>query len=223
MIPWEHIAEALAPDGAKLELRKRADEFLIMAGGRDLMSSRDDGSSRALAELGCAHIHRDQPAQVLIGGLGMGFTLRAALDRTGPRATVVVAELVDAVAQWNREHLGSLAEHPLDDPRTELRLEDVRTSIAAGPSHYDAILLDVDNGPSALAHRGNQALYDRRGIARAREALRPGGVLGVWSFTDDSSFTRRLRKQRLATKVHRVEGSRKGRGRYHWVWVARRP
>ena len=223
MQPWEKLATAQAPDKTLLELRRRGHEYLILAGGHDLMSSEDDVSSKALAELGCAHIDRARRARVLVGGLGMGYTLRAALDHTGPSAAVEVAELVPAVAEWNRGPLASLADHPLDDPRTSLHLGDVGARIRAARSHYDAILLDVDNGPDALAHPSNEALYSRRGITEAWTALRPGGALGVWSFSDEPRFTARLERQGFATRVHRISASRKGRGRYHFVWIARRP
>lgn len=153
----------------------------------------------------------------------MGYTLRAALDHTGPAARVEVAELVDAVARWNREYLGELAGKPLDDPRASLYVGDVRDRIAAEPDFFDAILLDVDNGPDALAHDANDAIYGHAGLAAARRALRPGGVFAVWSFSDDKAFTRRLRRQGFEAKLHRVSASRKGRGRHHFVWVAVRP
>ncbi len=223
MRPYERLATARAPDGTALELRRRAHEYLILAGGHDLMSSEDEGSSRALGELGCAHLARGARARVLIGGLGMGYTLRAALDATGPGAAIEVAELVPAVAAWNRDELAELAGRPLDDPRTELLVEDVRDPIRRARGRYDAILLDVDNGPDALAHAQNDALYSRHGIAEAQRALCAGGVLGVWSFSDDSRFTKRLKAQGLEVAVHRVDGSRKGRGRYHRVWIARKP
>jgi spermidine synthase len=220
--PWERLGEALAPDGEALELLRRDREYLIRAGGYDLMSSHDDRSSKALAELGCAHIPADAQARVLVGGLGMGFTLRAALDALGARAVVEVAELVDAVAEWNREYLGELAESPLDDPRSELVMGDVSAVIGRAKNRYDAILLDVDNGPDALAHENNEGLYAGRGIAAAWKALRPGGVLGVWSFSDDARFTRRLKKQGFDAEARAVKASRKGRGRRHVIWVARK-
>jgi spermidine synthase len=218
--PWERLGRAEAPDGKALELRRRAHEYLILADGYDLMSSEDEGSSRALAELGCAHLRRGERARVLVGGLGMGYTLRAALDATGPNAAVEVCELVPAVAAWNGEELAALADRPLEDPRAELRVEDVRASIRRARGRYDAILLDVDNGPEALAHPQNAALYGRRGLEEARAALRPGGVLGVWSFSDEPRFTRRLEALGFAVRVHRVDGSRKGRGRHHYIWIS---
>jgi spermidine synthase len=223
VLPWEDIDSASAPDGTRLELRRRGREYLILAGGYDLMSSEDEGSSRALADLGCAHLEGARTARVLVGGLGMGYTLRAALDRVGPKAVVEVAELVPAVAEWNRGALGSLAGNPLADERAQLHIEDVGVRIRAARASYDAILLDVDNGPDALAHAGNEALYGRRGLAEAWTALRPGGVFGVWSFSDDARFTERLARQGFEVQVHRVKGSRKGRGRHHRIWVARRP
>ena len=222
MKPWETLARRRAPDGTTLELRRRAHEYLILAGGYDLMSSEDEGSSRALADLGCAHLGRADAPRVLVGGLGMGYTLRAALDAVGPRAVVEVAELAEAVADWNREELADLAGRPLDDRRAKLIVGDVGDVIGRAKARYDAILLDVDNGPEALAHPQNEALYGRRGLERAYLALRPGGVLGVWSFSDEPKFTARLRRQGFHAAVERVAGSRKGRGRYHWIWIARR-
>lgn len=220
--PWILLAEAEAPDGERLTLHRRAHEFRIDSGGRDLMSSEDDGSSRALAELGCAGLPGDRDTLVLVGGLGMGFTLRAALDATGSRALVEVAEFVPAVAQWNEGPLAQLAGAPLLDPRAELRLGDVGDFIRAADRDYDAILLDVDNGPTAHAHQANDSLYSTEGIAAARAALRPGGVFGVWSFGDDARFTRRLERGGFAVQVHKVAGSRKGRGKHHRIWIARR-
>jgi spermidine synthase len=224
MLPWERLASTVAPDGTPLELRRRGRDHVIRAGAHELMSNDDDASSRALADLGCAHIERGRRARVLVGGLGMGFTLRAALDRVGPRAVVEVAELVPAVVEWNDGPLGlgALAGHPLRDRRTELRVGDVRAFIRAAKARYDAILLDVDNGPIALAHRANDELYGARGIADAWDALRPLGVLAVWSLSGDARYTKRLERQGFRVAMERVHGSRKGRGREHVVWVARR-
>ncbi len=223
MLPWKKIADAAAPDGVPLTLQKRGDEFLIRAAGRDLMSSLDDGSSRALASLGCRHISPSAPARVLVGGLGMGFTLAEVLRSVGPRATVEVAELAPAVVEWNRAQLGDLAGKPLDDPRTELSICDVAEAISRRPGWWDAILLDVDNGPCALAHQTNQSLYGGSGLARAYRALRRGGMFAVWSFGDDRAFTKRLEQRGFDVAVERVEGSRKGRGRRHVIWLARKP
>ena len=222
MQPWERLATATAPDGQPLELRRRGAEYRIRAGRHELMSSDDESSSRSLAELGCAHIAAGTAARVLVGGLGMGYTLRAALDRVGPRSVVEVAELVPDVVAWNEGPLGPLAGQPLRDRRTELHVGDVRARIRAARDAYDAILLDVDNGPISVAHAANDALYAHRGIAESWAALRPGGVLAVWSLLDDSRYTARLRRCGFAVEVHRVHGSRKGRGLEHVIWTARR-
>lgn len=221
MRPWETVATAIAPDGASIELRRRGHELLIRAGGYDLMSSDDVESSRALATLALQALGRPA-SRVLVGGLGMGFTLRAALDGVGPEAVVEVAELVPAVAEWNRGPIGPVAEHPLDDPRTRLFVGDVAERIRGVEGQLDAILLDVDNGPDALAHEHNEGLYRGRGLAQAHRALRPGGVLAVWSFSDDRAFTRRLGSAGFKASVEAVPASRKGRGRMHYVWLARR-
>ena len=223
MRPWETLATAEAADGTRLELRRRGHEYLITADGYDLMSSEDGDSARALADLGCARLPEGRPSHVLVGGLGMGYTLRAALDRVGENAHVEVAELVSEVALWNRGELGALAGRPLDDPRTHLHIADVADVVRSHPGVYDAILLDVDNGPDALAHATNEHLYGRRGITQAKAALRPGGTLAAWSFSDDPAFTRRLAAAGFSAQVHRVPASRKGRGRFHFVWTAQLP
>ncbi len=223
MQPWERLDTAVAPDGEELELRRRGgSEYRIRAGGHELMSSEDEGSSRALAEKGCAHVQKSADARVLVGGLGMGFTLRAALDLVSAGSTVEVAELVPAVVTWNEGPLGPLAGHPLRDPRTVVRVGDVGDLIREARAGYDAILLDVDNGPIALAHAKNDSLYGRRGLEHAKRALRPGGALAVWSLSDHHGFTARLRRTGFSVQVHRVPGSRKGRGLRHVIWVARR-
>ncbi|MEM6293872.1 MAG: hypothetical protein AAGA54_21530 [Myxococcota bacterium] len=221
MKPWETLDTTTAPDGEVLDLRRRGHEFLIRAGGYDLMSNEDDGSSKALSSLGLAELGR--PAKhVLVGGLGMGFTLREALDHVGPDATVEVAELVEAVVRWNRGPLAEVAGNPLGDPRSRVFQGDVGARIRNPPQPFDAILLDVDNGPDALAHDGNEAIYSARGLQAAHAALSPGGVLGVWSFSDDNRFTARCKKAGFRTRVERVKASRKGRGRYHYIWLAKR-
>lgn len=222
MIPWEKLAKGKAPDGQVLELRRRGNEYLIYAGGYDLMSSEDDTSSIALSEYGCAHIAGRQNARVLVGGLGMGYTLRAALDRVTETSIVEVAELVGSVVAWNREWLGELAGTPLDDARTKLVMGDVRKPIRKAKNFYDAILLDVDNGPDALAHKKNDGLYGNRGIDEAFGALKPGGIFAVWSFDDEPKFTRRLEKRGFSVQTHRVSASKKGRGRYHQIWTAKK-
>lgn len=221
MKPWETLDTATAPDGEPLDLRRRGHEFLIRAGGYDLMSSEDDGSSKALSLLGIGALGR--PAnRVLVGGLGMGFTLREALDRVGPESTVEVAELVEAVVRWNEGPLADVAGRPLDDPRARVFQGDVGARIRNPPQPFDAILLDVDNGPDALAHEGNGAIYSSKGLAAAHDALSPGGVLGVWSFSDDRKFTSRCNSAGFSTRTEKVQASRKGRGRFHYIWIAKR-
>jgi spermidine synthase len=221
LIPWVDVDAGEAPDGTALKLRRRGSEWLILADGRDLMSSQDEPSSRALADIGCAHLDASGPATILVGGLGMGFTMRAALDRVGPGSVVEVAELVPAVVKWNEGELGELAGRPLGDPRSVLRVADVRAVIASTRARYDAILLDVDNGPDALGPDSNERIYDRRGIADAVRALKPSGVLAVWSFSDDPPFTRRLIAAGLEARTHRVANSRRGRGRHAIIFVGR--
>ncbi len=221
MKPWETLDTATAPDGEPLDLRRRGHEFLIRAGGYDLMSSEDDGSSKALSSLGLGALGR--PANhVLVGGLGMGFTLREALDRVGPEATVEVAELVEAVVRWNEGPLADVAGRPLEDRRARVFRGDVGARIRNPVQPFDAILLDVDNGPDALAHDGNEAIYSSKGLAAAHDALTPGGILAVWSFSDDKKFTRRCNSAGFATRTEKVPASRKGRGRFHFIWVAKR-
>jgi len=221
--PWENLASAHAPDGTLVELARRGDEYLIRAGGYDLMSSEDEASSRALASYACGQLSDRDHVRVLIGGLGMGFTLREALERLAPSAVVEVSELVPSVVEWNRGLLGGLAADPLSDPRTHLWVGDVSERIGAVRDHYHAILLDVDNGPDALAHGCNDLLYGPRGIERATNALVAGGVFAVWSFSDDAAFTRRLESSGFDVSLHRVAASRRGRGRNHFVWVASKP
>ncbi len=189
MIPWVHVDTAAIPgEPDALRLMRRGNEFSMVVGTTELMNNRLRGSEQALATLTCARL-RDRPrASVLIGGLGMGFTLRAALDALGPAARVVVAELVPAVAEWARGPLSHLFGGSLDDPRVELRVEDVHRVIQSGPAAFDAILLDVDNGPEGLTRTANDRLYGLAGLHAARTALRPGGVLAVWSAAESAGF-----------------------------------
>lgn len=177
------------------------------------------GSEDALAELACQPVANRNDPRVLIGGLGMGFTLRAALNNMGKNAEVVVAEIVPSVVKWNRTHLADLAERPLDDPRTVVRESDVRLVIKEATESYDAIMLDVDNGPDALTHEGNDRLYSKSGIAAAIKALKPGGLLAVWSAEPDAAFTKRLRGAGLKVREETVR-ARRNKGRRHTIWVA---
>jgi len=220
MNPWVLLDEVDVPgDGGAMKLYQRAFEFSISVKNEELMNSRMHGSEDALAELACERLAGRQHPRVLIGGLGMGFTLRAALDHLGEQSEVVVAELVPAVVQWNRTHLAELAGRPLEDARTTVRESDVGLVIKETAGAYDAILLDVDNGPDALTHAGNDRLYTHGGIAAAKNALTPGGFLGVWSAEPDKSFTKRLRGSGF--KVEEITVRARGtKGRRHTIWLA---
>ena len=222
MIPWVQLdAGSIPGEGDAMRLMKRGDEFSIRVGSTELMNNRLSGSERALATLTCARLRDPARARVLIGGLGMGFTLRAALDALGPEARVVVAELVPAVAAWARGPLAHLFGESLDDPRVELRVEDVSRAIQSGPARHDAILLDVDNGPDGLTSRANDRLYDIWGLKRARWALRPEGILAVWSGSPDRRFKARLGRAGFAVEEARVRANGAS-GRRHVLWLARR-
>jgi spermidine synthase len=223
VIPWVHLDTGSVPGGGTdLRLMRRGDEFAILADTIELMNNRRSGSEVALASLTCARL-KDRPRpRMLIGGLGMGFTLRAALDGLGPDAQVVVAELVPSVIAWARGPLAHVFSGCLDDPRVDLQEADVNRLIQAGPGRYDAILLDVDNGPEGLMRRANDRLYDDWGLKRARWALRPGGILGVWSGAPDRKFKSRLQRTGFAVDELRIHASGRGSGPKHVVWLATR-
>jgi spermidine synthase len=222
MIPWEHLDSATMPGGGgELRLMRRGAEYSIMSGAIELMNSRLSGSEQALATLACERLKGPAP-HVLIGGFGMGFTLRAALACLGPKATVTVAELVPAVVEWAKGPMAELSAACLADPRTVVRLGDVGEAIRAGQGSYDAILLDVDNGPEGLSRRGNDGLYTLAGLGEAARALRPGGVLAVWSSAPSAAFTARLRKAGFRTEEHVVR-ARPGKGAKHVIWLATPP
>ncbi len=225
MQPWVTLASSTTPDGTPLTLDQRGVELVIRAGGKDLMSSRMHGSEEAMAALA-----RPSPlptgaarpdARILVGGLGMGFTLRAALGVLPPGGRCTVAELVPAVVEWNRGPLGPLAGNPLDDPRATLRVEDVREVLRTTPDTWDSILLDVDNGPDAFTQPGNDALYTVAGLHRARSALRRGGVLAVWSAYEAPEFLKRLQKAGFRPESHRVRARAEGKGPRHVIYLGR--
>jgi spermidine synthase len=218
--PFELLAQTLSPDGIVLKLLRRGDEYLILADGATLMSSRTHGSEEALATFACQRARTMQRPSVLIGGLGMGFTLRAALDFLPPHATVVVAELVSTVVDWNRGPLGPLAAHPLNDKRVRVDARDVAVTLASTRAHFDAILLDVDNGPAAFTASHNSALYNNRGIAAAHTALKPNGLLAVWAAQDDRKFAQRLRQAGFDVQVHRVRARQKNGGSRHTIFLS---
>jgi len=220
MIRWELLDTAEEPGGAALHLYRRGAEYSIRVDRLELMNSRAHASEEALAGLACAALHGRAGLRILVGGLGMGFTLAALLKLLGPDARVEVAEVVPAVVDWNRGVLAHLSERALDDPRAAVVVDDVGRVLRARPAAWDAVLLDVDNGPAAFGRPGNDALYSPSGLAVAAKALCPGGVLAVWSADPNASFRRRLGDCGFEVEEHRVH--RHGqRGPAHVIWVAR--
>ena len=219
MIPRETIATAPVPGGGELRLVRRGTEFSIMLGANELMNSRLSGSEEALAELALDRLGGRPRPRILIGGLGMGFTLRAALARLGPDAQVVVAEIVPAVVAWGRGPMADLFAGSLDDSRVGIAEADVAALIDPAGARWDVILLDVDNGPDGLTRPENDRLYDAAGLTRARAALAAGGVLAIWSSAPDSRFTARLRRAGFRTEEYTVR-ARGDRGPRHTIWIA---
>ena len=214
---------AAIPGGGELGLYEHGEDFVIkVMRGQDLMSTRTHGSADALADLTCPEVAGRERARVLIGGMGMGFTLAAALRHLGPDAEVVVAELVPGVVEWNRGPLGEHAGHPLRDERVTVQEVDVSLILRAGRRSFDAILLDVDNGPEGLTQKGNDWLYSKAGLNVSFRALRPKGVLGVWSAGTDPAFTKRLGQAGFEVDEVPVRAHR-GKGARHLIWVARTP
>jgi spermidine synthase len=221
MIPWVKIDTARIPGSrGELRLMRRGAEFSIMLGTNELMNSRLSGSEAALATLAAKRIEAVKTPHVLIGGLGMGFTLRAALGVFGSKAQVTVAELVPAVVAWARGPMAEIFGGSLDDPRVEIREVDVAEVIERHPLTFDAILLDVDNGPEGLTRKANDALYDVAGLKRAHTALRRGGVLAVWSSGPNSKFSKRFREAGFAVNEVAVRATGKGGGARHVIWIA---
>lgn len=219
MKPLELLGETITPDGTDMKLVRRDTEFIILANGKSLMSSRMHGSEEALATFGCSRARKLEEPCVLVGGLGMGFTLRATLDVLPPSAQVVVAELLPAVVEWNRGPLGPLAGHPLKDKRVRVEVGNVSNVIGASSTKFDAVLLDVDNGPAAFSSANNAGLYDDRGLAAARSALREGGVLAIWSAWENRKFEQRLRYNQFTVQVERVRGRLKKGGPRHAIFL----
>jgi spermidine synthase len=208
MIRWVQLGTASIPGGGgELRLMQRGLEFSIFAGSIELMSSRLSGSEKALASMTCARVLERPLPHILIGGLGMGFTLRSALAALGPNATITVAELVPEVVAWARGPLAAIYGKSLSDPRLKIFKGDVGEMIGGIQSGYDAILLDVDNGPVALMRAANDDLYGAYGLREAHKALLPGGVLAVWSAAPDPAFTQRLRAVGYNVEEHRVRAN----------------
>lgn len=224
MIPWEEIDRATVP-GRKNELilRRRGEEFSIRTGGTELMNSRMHGSEEALANLAFEHMGQGSGLRILVGGLGMGYTLARTLAMAPSDARILVAELIPEVIAWNRSVFGHLAGMPLNDPRVRVDASDVGAVIHRQTDGFDAILLDVDNGPAGLTQDDNNRLYAENGLKAAFRALTPGGVLGIWSAGDDPVFTRRLANCGFKARAVSVSAVAPGRGGRHVVWIAVKP
>ena len=222
VIPWSLIDAARVPGGGELRLMRRGVEFSIRLDGNELMNSRLSGSEQALATLTCEKIAGRQQPQILIGGLGMGFTLRAALAALPADAEIVVAELVPAVVAWARGPMAEIFGDSLTDRRVSIREMDVSELIRPAQSAYDAILLDVDNGPEGLSRQANDALYDLEGLRAAHTALKAGGVLAVWSSAPNQDFTRRLRQAAFGVDEVRTRANGARGGARHVIWIATR-
>ena len=224
MIPWKLLDTAQTPgDGSELRLYERDNEFSIKVGNYELMNSRVYGSEAALGKLGCQKIAKHPRARILIGGLGMGDTVRSALDELGDTAQVAVAELIPEVVQWNRGVLAGLAGHPLDDERVSVHEFDVAELIKTPEGGYNAILLDVDNGPQGLTVKENDWLYSPNGLDTTFAALKPKGVLAVWSSGPEAAFAKRLRRAGFEVEEVglRARGKSKG-GAHYTVYLAER-
>jgi spermidine synthase len=223
MLPWTLIDSSIVPgDGGEIRLYRRGTEYSIRVGAYELMNNRVHGSEDALASIVCERLKDRNRARVLIGGLGMGFTLAGVLKDLGANSEVVVAELVPAVVTWNRGPLGAFAGQPLDDPRVRMHELDVGKVIRAEENVYNAILLDVDNGPAGLTSKTNDQLYGTRGLRAAFSALRPGGILAIWSAGPDPAFTKRLQNSGFAVEQVQVRGRGKSGGSRFLIWIARR-
>jgi spermidine synthase len=219
MKPRELIGTALAPGGGELRLFRRADDYVIVLGANELMNSRVSGSEEALAVMTCERLRATSP-HLLVGGYGMGFTLRAALSVLGRDARVTVAELVPEIIDWARGPMAALTAGGLDDPRVELIIGDVAALIGAAAGSYDAILLDVDNGPDGLTRAENDRLYSMAGLARAKAALKLGGILAIWSAAPDAAFARRLKHAGFNVEEISVRARSNGKGPRHVIWFA---
>ena len=220
MKPRIKIATARTPDGGEMVLYQHDSDFAIEINGQDLMNSRHHESELALARLGCAHLDGRKAPKILIGGLGMGYTLRQALAMLSSDAQVVVGELLGAVVEWNREFLGELNGRPLGDERVDLKTGDIVELISGSKSRFDSILLDIDNGPNAMTDSGNRRLYGRQGIGACRRALREQGCLAVWSAEPSRKFEQLLISCSFHVRRFRVPAYKGSKSRSRFVWVA---
>jgi spermidine synthase len=225
MDSWIPIDSATIPGSdVELTLSQRNDDFAIRISGApgDLMNSRRHHSEDALAELACARLSTIENTRILVGGLGMGFTLAKVLNTVGQSAEVIVAELVPAVVEWNRGLLGRCAGRPVEDGRTRIHQGDVADLLKQRSGKFDAILLDVDNGPEAMTHSGNEWLYSLAGLESIYAKLRPEGIVAIWSARADQRFTKRLKKTGFDVQLRTVR-ARPGKGSRHTIFVAQKP
>ena len=220
MKPRVRIATARTPDGSEMVIYQHGRDFSIMINGQDLMNSRQHESELELARLGCAHLVGRKAPRILVGGLGMGYTLRQALDMLSPHAQVVVGELLGAVVEWNREFFGELNGRPLEDERVDVKTGDIVNLISRSKGRFDAILLDVDNGPSAMTDSGNRRLYGRKGIQACRRALRKQGCLAVWSAEPSKKFEQLLMRCSFHVRRFRAFAYKGSKSQSRFVWVA---
>jgi spermidine synthase len=221
MTPWTSIERTQTPDGTRLELLSRGEHFSIRVNGQLLMNSRVHDSEETLAELALGALTTQrEAAQVLVGGLGFGYTLAAALARLGPAASVCVSEISPAIIAWNRDLLAHLNGRALDDPRVVVLEGDVCDVFRSPQRSFDAILLDVDNGPRAVGRPSNGWLYSPPGLAAIRGALNPGGVLAIWSAGPEVSFSERLRQAQFSVVLQRVRSHRARTQERHFIWLA---
>ena len=225
MIPWTQLGTAQIPNnGGELKFSQRGDEFSIRLSGirGELMNSRLYNSEKELAELGCAHLKSADNARVLVGGLGMGYTLAAALKSVNEKSQVTVAELIPEVVEWNQGRLGNCANNPLQDPRSRVHVGDVKELLNIRQPTFDAILLDVDNGPEGLTQNDNNSIYSPQGLQDIYKTLRPKGMLAIWSAGPDDKFTVRLKKAGFKADT-RIVRARPGKGSRHTIFLARKP
>ena len=222
MTPRELLGTAAVPGGQELRLYRRGGDFMIVLDRNELMSSRMSGSEKALALMTLERLGKRAGLHMLIGGYGMGFTLRAALAEMDAKAQITLAELVPEIIEWARGPMAEVAAGCLDDPRVRLVMDDVAHVIAAGHGSYDAILLDVDNGPDGLTADANDRLYTNAGLSSAMRALKPGGILAIWSAGSDAAFTRRLQNAGFAVEEVAVKARDNGKGPRHVIWFATR-
>ena len=220
MIPRELIGEAEVPGGPPLRLFRRGSDFMIVLERNELMSTRMHGSEVALGTMACDRLAGRKAPHLLIGGYGMGYTLRAVLGQLGPGAHVTVVELVPGIIDWARGPMAAVTAGCLDDPRVTVTVGDVGASMAHSTAQYDAILLDVDNGPDGLTRAANDGLYSPQGLANAKQALRPAGILAVWSAAPDTAFGRQLERGGFSVETVKVRARETGKGATHIIWFA---